>query len=716
MSLAIGARLGPYEVLSSLGAGGMGEVWKARDTRLDRIVAIKRLTAQHSNRFELEARAIAALNHPHICQIHDIGPDYLVLEYVEGKRLEGPLPLDEAVRLAVQIASALEAAHRRRILHCDLKPANIIVTVERSVKLLDFGLAKAMIADDDLTRTMDGAVVGTAAYMSPEQAEGQPLDARSDIFSFGTVLYQMLSGRRAFQGTTTLQLLNAVLRDTPPLLQAAPAVDRIVRRCLQKRPEDRFQTMSEVRSALEQSTIKPAESQPSIAVLPFANLSADKENEYFSDGLAEEILNALTRVPGLRVIARTSSFAFRDKDQDIRRIGEALDVRTILEGSVRRAGGRIRITAQLIDASDGSHLWSERFDREMTDVFAVQDEISQSIVDTLKVKLAARSVVSSRQTANVEAYHAYLKGRHHLLKLTPDDVAISKGYLEKAIALDPAYAAAHARLAHALQLTGFMGWQSPLEMMPLAKAAALEALALDEREPNAHFVLAMIAGQFDYDWSEALRQCHLALLCEDVPADVVSVLASLILLPLGRVDEALAVVQQSRAADPLSPFPQQHLAAVLSARGSHGDAIEQLQRLIELHEGFWPAHFFLGGTLVAMGMVREAVVVLEKAFQLMPTFPGIVGLLAGCHVLSGNRSRAEDLLATLTSRRGPRAWALAIFHAMCSEFDQAASYVEQAIEEREPSVTELGVLPFYDRFRASAQGRALLRKMHLPDV
>jgi TolB-like protein/tRNA A-37 threonylcarbamoyl transferase component Bud32 len=715
MSLAVGARLGPYEILASLGVGGMGEVWKARDTRLERIVAIKRLMAQHSNRFELEARAIAALNHPHICQIHDIGPDYLVLEYVEGRPLQGPLPLDEAVRLAVQIAGALEAAHRRRILHCDLKPANIIVTVERSVKLLDFGLAKAMIADDDVTRTMDGAVVGTAAYMSPEQAEGHPLDARSDIFSFGTVLYEMLSGSRAFHGATTRQVLNAVLRDDPPMPQAAPAVDRIVRRCLQKRPADRFQTMSEVRSALEQSMIKPAEFQPSIAVLPFANLSADKENEYFSDGLAEEILNALTRVPGLRVIARTSSFAFRDKDQDIRRIGEALDVRTILEGSVRRAGGRIRITAQLINADDGSHLWSERFDREMTDVFSIQDEISQSIVDTLKVKLAARSAVSSWQTANVEAYHAYLKGRHHLLKLTPDDVAISRGYLEKAIAIDPGYAAAHARLAHALQVTGFMGWRSPLEVMPLAKAAALEALALDEREPNAHFVLAMVAGQFEYDWSEALRQCHLALLCEDVPPDVASVLASLILLPLGRVDEALSVVQQARAADPLSPFPHQHLAAVLSARGSYNDAIEQLQRLIELHENFWPAHFFLGGTLVAMGRVREAVVILEKAFLLIPTYPGIVGLLAGCHALSGDRSRAENILATLTAH-GSRARGLAIFHAVCSEFDQAASYFEQAIEEREPTVTQIGVLPFFDRFRASAHGRALLRKMHLPDV
>jgi serine/threonine-protein kinase len=715
LSLTPGTRLGPYEILAPLGAGGMGEVWKARDTRLDRIVAIKRLMDQHSDRFALEARAIAALNHPHICQIHDVGPDYLVLEYVEGEPLCGPLPVHEAVRLARQIAEALESAHRRGILHRDLKPANVIVTAERSVKLLDFGLAKAITADVDQTRTMDGAVVGTAAYMSPEQAQGKQIDARSDVFAFGVVLYEMLAGTRPFHGTTALQVLTAVLRDEPPRLQA-PALDRIVRRCLAKEPSDRFQTMSDVRAALEESVAKFAEFQPSIAVLPFANLSADKENEYFSDGLAEEVLNALTRVPGLRVIARTSSFAFRGKDQDVRRIATALDVRTILEGSVRRAGDRIRITAQLIDAVDGSHLWSDRFDREMTDVFVVQDEISKSIVETLKVKLTAGSAAVSRQKANVEAYHAYLKGRHHLLKLTPDDVSRAKGYLEEAIALDPSYAAAYARLAHALQVSAFMGWEAPRDALPRAKAAASRALALDEHEPDAHMVLAMVAGQFEYDWVEALRHCRFALGCEDVPPDVAGVLASLILVPLGRVDEALSVLERARAVDPLSPFPQQHLAVALSARGSYTEAIDQLQRLLGLHEDFWPAHFFLGGIYAATGMIPEAIATLEKGARLGPSYSGITGLLAGCHALSGDRARADHVLATLPVDRGPRARGLGIFHAICSEFDQAAGYFEQAIEEREPTVTELGVMPFFDRFRTSPHGRALLRKMRLPGV
>jgi eukaryotic-like serine/threonine-protein kinase len=310
--LTPGTHLGPYEIVADLGAGGMGEVWKARDTRLGRDVAIKRLTGQHSKRFEQEARAIAALNHPHICQIYDVGPDYLVLEYVEGQPLRGPLPADEAVRLALQIASALEEAHRHGILHRDLKPANIMVT-GRSVsgpsgapvaKLLDFGLAKLITADADVTRTEEGTVLGTAAYMSPEQAEGRPLDARSDIFSFGAVLYEMLSGTRAFAGHTAAQVLSAVLRDDPaPLPQAPSAVDRMVRRCLSKNPDNRFQTMQEVKASLEGISTKPGDLQPSIAVLPFANMSGDKEQEYFSDGLAEEIINALTHIAGLKVTA-----------------------------------------------------------------------------------------------------------------------------------------------------------------------------------------------------------------------------------------------------------------------------------------------------------------------------------------------------------------------------------------------------------------------------
>jgi len=347
----IGERLGPYEILAFIGAGGMSEVWKAQDTRLGRIVAIKKVKEQHSERFKREARSIAALNHSNICQIFDIGNDYLVLEYVEGKPLSNPLPEKEAVRLAIQIATALEEAHQHGIIHRDLKPSNIMVTDKGSVKLLDFGLAKLYEQDQstsnlptaDYPATQAGAILGTVAYMSPEQAQGQPADARSDIFSFGLVLYEMLSGRMAFYGDSNYAVMDAIVKKKPSPLQASPAIEKIVKRCLEKNPSARYQSMAEVKAALEKD-IKPRmkanseETQPSIAVLPFVNMSGDKEQEYFSDGLAEEIINTLTKIPGLKVIARTSSFSFRAQDVDIGQIRDRLKVQNILEGSVPTYG------------------------------------------------------------------------------------------------------------------------------------------------------------------------------------------------------------------------------------------------------------------------------------------------------------------------------------------------------------------------------------------
>ncbi|HYV63992.1 MAG TPA: protein kinase, partial [Bryobacteraceae bacterium] len=409
MAASPGTRVGPYEILALLGSGGMGEVYKATDTRLGRTVAIKFLKAAYTDRLDREARAIAALNHPHICTIHDVGPDYLVMEYLEGAPLGSPVPVENAIRLALEIAAALEAAHAKGIVHRDLKPGNIFVT-QAGVKLLDFGLAKLRSgqdgSDDTLSMTQAGTVVGPVAYMSPEQAQAKPLDARSDIFSFGLVLYEMLSGQRAFSADTGIAVMAAIVRDEPRPLKVTPDLERIITRCLRKAPADRFQTMGEVRAALEQVSLKPAQEQPSIAVLPFSNMSADKENEYFSDGLAEEIINVLAQVPGLKVTARTSAFAFRGKEQDITKIAEALRVRTILEGSVRRAGNRIRVTAQLINAQDGYHLWSERYDREMADVFALQDEIAAAIAGALRVRLAAKPPEVRRHTPKLPAYEA----------------------------------------------------------------------------------------------------------------------------------------------------------------------------------------------------------------------------------------------------------------------------------------------------------------------
>lgn len=420
MPLTPGTRLGPYTIESLIGSGGMGEVYKAHDERLNRPVAIKRLIAGDVNRFQSEARAIAAINHPHICQIYDVGSDYLVLEYLRGEPLAGPVTQDEAVRLATQIADALHAAHQRGILHRDLKPANVIVVQQGGTphaKLLDFGVAQLTSEDPGATRTV-AEMIGTPAYMSPEQAAATPVDARSDVFSFGAVLYELLAGTRAFTGESTAQILSAVLRDDPAPLQAPAALQQIVRRCLAKDPERRFQTMADVRHALQQLTPASADVAPSIAVLPFANLSADRENEYFGDGLAEEIINALAQVEGLKVIARTSAFSFKGKNEDIRMIAKALGVTNVLEGSVRRAGDRIRVTGQLIAAADGTHLWSERFDRPMTDVFAMQDEIASAITNALKGKLGGERTSPRHYTPRLTAYESFLRGRAHLAQFT----------------------------------------------------------------------------------------------------------------------------------------------------------------------------------------------------------------------------------------------------------------------------------------------------------
>ncbi len=452
MLLTAGIKLGPYEILAPLGAGGMGEVWKARDTRLNRIVAIKRLMAAHSARFEQEALAIAALNHPNICQIYDVGPDYLVMEYIEGAPVAGPMPLKEAVRVALQIASALEAAHAKGIIHRDLKPANILIN-PAGAKLLDFGLAKLSDSGPDATQTTEGAIAGTVAYMSPEQAQGRPLDQRSDIFSFGAVLYELLAGQRSFTGVSTAEVLSAVLRDEPRPLNAPPDLVRIVRRCLRKAREDRYASMADViaelSAALERAHVN-GNDPPSIAVLPFVNMSANPEQEYFSDGLAEDIINALVKVPGLKVTARTSAFAFKGQNTDIRKIAETLGVANVLEGSVRRASNRIRVTAQLITAVDGNHIWSERYDRQLDDVFAVQDEISAAIVAALQLKLSIGEAAKPRFTPKLPAYEALLKARHFHWKVTLESMEQAKEFYERAIALDPQYALAQALYANYL--------------------------------------------------------------------------------------------------------------------------------------------------------------------------------------------------------------------------------------------------------------------------
>jgi len=715
MSLRAGERLGSYEILALIGQGGMGEVWKARDTRLDRVVAIKRLKGRHGTRFEQEARAIAALNHPHICQIYDIGPDYLVLEYVEGLPLRGPLAAEEAVRLGVQIAGALEAAHKKGILHRDLKPANILVA-DAGAKLLDFGFAKLMTdSSADATQTIEGTVLGTAAYMSPEQAEGSPLDVRSDVFSFGAVLYEMLSGNRAFGGASMAQTLSAVLRDEPGQLKAPEALVRIVARCLRKAPAERFQTAEEVRSALEKVARFPGpgvDVKPSIGVLPFADMSPGKDNEYFSDGLAEEIINALAQVPGLKVIARTSAFAFKGQNLDVRRVAETLGVTNILEGSVRKAGDRIRVTAQLIAAADGSHLWSQRYDRDLADVFAVQDEIAAAIAQVLKVKLGA-SPASPRYTPKLEAYEAYLMGQYYISKITLESLARAKQCFEQAAELDPAFASPQVGLGGYFAYRAFYGLSPAHDFMPLARRAAQRALDIDPLLPEAHAVLGQVAALYDYDWTEAERRYKSAMASE--PASVQTRFGyGVYLLALGRTGEATAQVVRVVQEDPLHVPRRLTLAICLEVSGQ--DAAKELLQAAELDENFWLTFGVLANCHAAHGRLAEAFAAAERAYSLAPRIPRNAGFLAGVLARTGDVSRAQAVLSKLGSGEAPGVpIALAVYHLLCGEIDQAANWVEKAIEQREPGILFLLRQPLAQTLRSSQRWPALAKMMNLAE-
>jgi eukaryotic-like serine/threonine-protein kinase len=623
MAWSPGERLGPYEIGSLIGRGGMGEVYRAHDSRLNRTVAVKRVTSPSMQRFRTEAHAVAALNHPHICQIYDVGPDYLVLEYVAGEPLKGPLGADEAVRLSLQIADALAAAHARGIIHRDLKPANVVVRTEAgasTVKLLDFGVSAFVAAGADATRTADGDVVGTPAYMSPEQAHGRPPDARSDIFSFGAVLYELLAGSRAFNGDSAAEVLSAVLRDDPAPLDAPASLSRIVTRCLAKDPSRRFQTMDELKQALQQVMRGGGDAQAAIAVLPFANLSADPENEYFGDGLAEEIINALAQVDGLKVIARTSAFSFKGKPQDVRQIARTLGVSHVLEGSVRRAGDRVRVTAQLIAAADGAHAWSERFDRPMADVFAMQDEMAGAITTALKGRLGVARAPARQYVPDIDAYESYLSGRTHLNQFTPEAWNRAKADLDRAMRADPAYAKPHAELALAYFIRGMHFMQPMREVAPFVRAEVRRALELDPTDPQPRFVLGAIALAHDYEWEEAAEHFAASMSGPHVPGHARWIYASLYLRGLGRFEESAAEMARAAEQDPLNATWQAIWAAhLIDARGVD-EAMAIARRSIDIDPTYFLPHNMLGEASWAAGLRDEAVAAFERAHALAPWF------------------------------------------------------------------------------------------------
>jgi serine/threonine-protein kinase len=694
----------------------MGEVWKARDTRLNRIVAVKRLKTEHNARFEQEARAIAALNHPHICQIHDIGPDYLVLEYIDGTPIGGPLSTADAVRFATQIAEALDAAHRKGVVHRDLKPANIMVTTEGSVKLLDFGLAK-QVTDTDETHTIEGTVMGTAAYMAPEQAEGKPLDARSDVFSFGAVLYELLGGRRAFSGENSISTMAAILHKEPAALDAPPALQQIVKRCLAKQPANRFQTMAELKAALETAPAAgaSAEELPSIAVLPFSNMSADKENEYFSDGLAEEIINLLAQIPGLKVTARTSAFAFRGKEQDIQKIAETLHVKTILEGSVRRAGTRIRVMAQLINAADGYHLWSQRYDREMADIFDLQDEIAQAIASALHVQLSGKPAAREQYKPTLPAYEALLKARYYIGRMHPDVLPRIKESFEQVLALDPKFALAHCEYGIYFLVMSILGTLPADQALPQARAHAQKALDLDPSIPEGHAMLGLTSAFLEHDWKEVERRFRLAMAHPPISPLVRFLYAAACLVPTGRTAEAVQQVELALQEDPLNPVMQIQRAIFLVSAGRDEDAGRRLSEILELDPTVAPANGFLSVYYLMRGDLDQALAFQTKAFALTPQVPNAIGAKAGLLARTGDIAGAEALIQKLQPDAFGAPRALAIYYWIRGDLDAMADWLEKAIDQHDPAIPGM-LRQWYGRaLRNTPHWARLMRRLNLPE-
>ncbi|HMF14401.1 MAG TPA: protein kinase, partial [Gemmataceae bacterium] len=541
MPLAAATRLGPYEITAQLGAGGMGEVYRARDTRLERDVAIKvlpeRFAQDHTAlaRFQREARAIASLTHPNILAIYDIGNDqgtvYAVMELLEGQTLgkklkSGVMDWRAALEIATAVAEGLAAAHAKGIVHRDIKPENVFLTSDGGLKVLDFGLARlesrvsspAMPERPDTItlETQPGLVMGTVAYMSPEQVRGQPADSRSDIFAFGCMLYEMVAGRRPFGGDTNADVMAAILHHEPAGLTDStrdrhPELNDIIFRCLEKNAGQRYQSARDLVAALRalcekagkgetgkqaradtgkqyETTATFAAPTASVAVLPFVNMSSDAENEYFSDGLAEELIAALTKVEGLHVASRTSAFAFKGKNENIRKIGEQLNVRTVLEGSVRKSGNRLRISAQLVHAADGRNIWSETYNRQLEDVFAIQDEIAQNIVKALRVILTEkdrRAMEQTAPTADVQAYDYYLRGRQFFHQFRRKGFHFALDMFARAIAIDPGYSRAWAGRADCYSFL-YLQWEATPENLAQAETCSKKALELGPELAEAH--------------------------------------------------------------------------------------------------------------------------------------------------------------------------------------------------------------------------------------
>ncbi len=752
----IGRKVSSFEIVKVIGRGGMGVVYLAHDTKLDRSVAIKSIPAKLAGdstaqmRFHREAKLLASLNHPNIAIIHDIieqeeGTGYLVLEYVPGETLaqriaRKRLKLQEALSIAQQIAEAVSTAHDKGIVHRDLKPGNIKITSDGRVKVLDFGLAKAASGeaeDYDSTITRPGSVFGTPSYMSPEQVRGKPTDHRTDIWSFGCLLYEMLTAERPFEGDTVSDTVAHVLEREPDWQALPPQtpvnIQSLLHRCLEKDLKHRLQYIGDAvveisqtlslpstavpvsSASLEISPRRRAERLRRIAVLPFANMSADPDNEYFSDGLAEDLINALAQIEGLRVVARTSAFQFKGQALDIRELGKRLDVDTILEGSVRKAGKQLRITAQLIDTADGYHIWSERYARELQDVFAIQDDIAEKIVSALKVKLVGdqEQKLPKHYTEDVEAYNLYLRGRFHWKKRTPDAFSRAISYFKRSLAIEPDYAMAHAGLADCYAMMGTYGLLPGSEAMPKAKAAALKALNIDDALPGAHCSLGLVSVIYEYGWQAAEQHYQRVIELDPDLAIAHAWYAWFLLVPTARFLEAEVEAKHALELDPVNPAIDVTLGFVYHMQQEDDKAVEAYQRVLELDPDHPSGNLWAAEAYLAQKRYGEAIAAYERAGTLHAAVAG----RALAYGMSGKRKVSQKLLDDLKNMirqgtPGAAAWIARSF-AQLGEIDLAFEYLEKAYRDRDTQLVWLKVDPFCEPLRSDRRFDTLLRRMNL---
>jgi serine/threonine protein kinase/tetratricopeptide (TPR) repeat protein len=777
MPLAAGTKLGPYEILAPAGTGGMGEVYRARDTRLDRTVAIKILPASLSDnsearqRFQREAKAISSLQHPNICPLYDIGSesgvDFLVMEYLEGDTLQdrllrGLLPLEQVTRHGMEIADALDTAHRKGFVHRDLKPSNVFLTQHGEAKVLDFGLVK--LEEEALTEqrtitspanlTSPGTAVGTVAYMSPEQARGDELDARTDIFSFGAVLYEMAAGKPAFPGRTTAVIFKAILDQTPAAPsqlnpELPPRLEEIIFKALEKDRDVRYQSAADIRADLKrlrrdtESVSGPTTGRPdpatrktwwraksaiiagvlavvalavtayffrartnqtidSIAVLPFA--SADPSMEYLSDGITEGIIDRLSGLPNIKVISRTSAFRYKKGDIEPQKIARELGVQALITGRVVQRGEELSVSAELVDTREDKQLWGEQYKRRLDDIASVQQEIANAISGNLRVRLTSeeKTRLSKPATANAEAYQLYLKGRYHQNQTTAEGYKKSIDYFQQAIDKDPGYALAYAGLAGSYAgLGGGSAYASPGETLPKAKAAATRALELDETLGEAHAILGYTGFFADWNWPQAEREFRRAI--ELNPNNALShAVYSEILGTQERFDDSVAEAERAQKLDPLSPHALSNLGYVYLSIRRYDEAIAQFESALELSPDAGDIRAQLAWAYGVKHMLPQALAEYEKisaAEKAMTTEnQTVTSGLGWLYAVSGRRADALKMVKDfkdLSSHTYVDPYNIAVIYAGLGDKDEVFRWLEKGYEQRSSGMPYLTTDPFW---------------------